>query len=65
MKLVDTLQGWRSDDLKNYVYLLGGKSNLTRKDVRISFISQALLNKPSLGMVQKVNQRQESTFTIE
>lgn len=61
MKLVDTLEQWRSDDLKEYVYLLGGKSNITRKDDRVNFISQALLNKPSLNFlwrqVDEISQR--------
>ena len=51
MKLADTLEQWRSDDLKKYVLLLGGKSSITRKADRISFISQALLNKASLRIL--------------
>jgi hypothetical protein len=48
MNLVEALEQWRSNDLKPYVVLLGGDSRITRKADRINFISQALLNKPSL-----------------
>ena len=48
MKLADMLEQWRSDDLKAYVLLLGGKSTITRKADRIKFITQTLLDKASL-----------------
>ena len=48
MKLAEILEQWRSDDLKQYATLLGGKKSLTRKDDRIAYISRTLLDKPSL-----------------
>ncbi len=48
MKLADNLEQWRSDDLKKYVYLLGGRSAVTRKGDRIAFICQKMLDEKSL-----------------
>lgn len=42
MNLVETLEQWRSDDLRPYVYVLSGNSSITRKADRINFIAQAL-----------------------
>jgi len=61
MNLAEALDQWRSDDLKKYVKLLDGDSRITRKADRINFISQALLNKPSLrylwGQMDNISQR--------
>ncbi len=51
MNLVDVLEQWRSNDLKNYVTLLGGESRITRKADRIDFIRRALLKKASLRRI--------------
>ncbi len=48
MKLAESLEQWKSDALKKYVYLLGGRSNITRKGERIAFICQRMLDAESL-----------------
>lgn len=50
-KLVERLEQWTSDTLKNYVSLLGGTSSITRKGERIDFICHKLLDKGSLRAV--------------
>ena len=47
-RLETKLFQWNSDTLKGYVTLLGGKSSITRKGDRITFICQKLLRKSSL-----------------
>jgi hypothetical protein len=51
MRLAELLDQWRSDDLKEYVRLLGGQSAITRKAERIEFITQTLLDNASLHTV--------------
>ena len=49
--LANRLEQWRSDDLKKYVYLLGGNSSIIRKADRVAFICQKMLVKDSLHML--------------
>ncbi len=49
--LKEQLEQWRSDDLKKYVYLLGGKSNIQRKADRVTFIQRKMIFKESLRAV--------------
>ncbi len=49
--LANRLEQWRSDDLKKYVYLLGGNSSIIRKGDRVAFICQKMLVKDSLHML--------------
>ncbi|MFQ5435808.1 MAG: hypothetical protein ACE5FD_13100 [Anaerolineae bacterium] len=63
--LKNRLEQWRSDDLKHYVYLLDGRSNITRKADRVNYICAKLLDKPSLqtiwGELDSVTRRAVST----
>ncbi|MFQ5435548.1 MAG: hypothetical protein ACE5FD_11785, partial [Anaerolineae bacterium] len=49
--LKEKLEQWRSDDLKKYVYLLGGKSSVQRKAERVTFIQHKMIFKDSLRAV--------------
>lgn len=51
MKLAELLEQWRSDDLKEYVRLLGGPSTVTRKAERIAFITEQMLDRASLRII--------------
>ncbi len=47
--LRELLDQWTSDQLKEYVKLLGGNTSITRKGDRIAFICQQMLNRDSLA----------------
>ncbi len=49
--LKEQLEQWRSDDLKKYVYLLGGKSSIQRKAERVTFIQRKMIFKDSLRAI--------------
>ena len=47
--LSELLDQWTSDQLKEYVQLLGGNTSITRKGDRVAFICQQMLNRDSLA----------------
>jgi hypothetical protein len=59
--LSERLDQWTSDQLKEYVQLLGGNTSITRKGDRIAFICQQMLNRDSLArlweQLDQVSQR--------
>ena len=59
--LKEQLNQWRSDDIKEYMYLLQGSSHIARKAERIDYICTKLLHKPTLrtiwAQLDKLSQR--------
>jgi len=63
--LREFLDSWTSDNIKNYVDLLGGNSSITRKADRIAFVCDKMLDKDSLNAIwntlDHISQRAVST----